>query len=131
MVEVENNLGRSLVIDLKSDSANKFRQVDHRTIESIIFKNVKYVLGKGGKNFTDIDTTVTKGEPLWNSAKLAIGNIFSGTSYYRTVSKMGNNEIFCYEKNMDDRGVCIDSTVMRDEMYNASVFDSEENITRS
>ena len=68
MVEVENNLGRSLVIDLKSDSANKFRQVDHRTIESIIFKNVKYVLGKGGKNFTDIDTTVPKGEPLWNSA---------------------------------------------------------------
>ncbi len=41
MVKVENNLGRSLVIDLNSDSDNKFRQIDHRTIESIIFKNVK------------------------------------------------------------------------------------------
>ena len=55
MVEVENNLGRSLVIDLKADKDNNFRQVDHRTIESIIFKNVKYVLKKGGKGFNDIE----------------------------------------------------------------------------
>jgi len=37
LVQVENNLGRSLVIDLSSKSANKFRQIDHRSIESIIF----------------------------------------------------------------------------------------------
>ena len=56
MVEVENNLGRSLVIDLKAKGKDKFRQVDHRSIESIIFKNVKYLLKKsGGKNFADID----------------------------------------------------------------------------
>lgn len=37
MIEVENNLGRSLVIDLSAKTASKFRQIDHRTIESIIF----------------------------------------------------------------------------------------------
>lgn len=37
MVEVQNNLGRSLVIDLSSNKASKFRQIDHRTIEHIIF----------------------------------------------------------------------------------------------
>lgn len=45
MVEVENNLGRSLVIDLNAGGESKFRQIDHRTIESIIFRNVKYFLG--------------------------------------------------------------------------------------
>lgn len=37
MLEVENNLGRSLVIDLSAKTPSKFRQIDHRSIESIIF----------------------------------------------------------------------------------------------
>ena len=132
MVEVENNLGRSLVRDLKTDSANKFRQIDHRTIESIIFKNVKYVLKKsGGKNFGDIDTHVPKEEAKWDSSKLAIGNVFSGTSYYETVSDMGNNEVFVYEKNQDNRGVVIDKSILCDEMFNASVWDNEEKVTKT
>ena len=53
MVEVENNLGRSLVIDLNAKSPSKFRQVDHRSIEFIIFQNVKYVLKKGVKKPED------------------------------------------------------------------------------
>ena len=32
LVDVENNLGRSTVIDLTAKSDNKFRQIDHRTI---------------------------------------------------------------------------------------------------
>jgi hypothetical protein len=52
LVKVENNLGRSTVIDLTAKTDNKFRQVDHRTIESIIFKNVKYSLKKGAKKAT-------------------------------------------------------------------------------
>ena len=129
MVEVENNLGRSLVIDLKADSqANRFRQIDHRTIESIIFKNVKYVLKKGGKSFSDIDTHIPKDEPKWDASKLKVGDMFSGTSYYQTVSDIGG-QIFCYEKNFNDRGVMIDKNVMRDEMENACLWGSEERLS--
>ena len=39
------SLGRSLVIDL--NSASNYKQVDHRSINWIIYKNVKYTLGKG------------------------------------------------------------------------------------
>jgi hypothetical protein len=37
LVDVENNLGRSTVIDLNAKTPSKFRQVDHRSIEYIIF----------------------------------------------------------------------------------------------
>ena len=46
LLESDNKLGRSLVIDLNAPAKNNFRQVDHRTISSIIYKNVKYELGK-------------------------------------------------------------------------------------
>ena len=42
----EQHMGRSLVIDLQAQSDVGFRQVDHRTIQSIILRNVKYSLGK-------------------------------------------------------------------------------------
>lgn len=38
-------------------------------------------------------------------------------------------QIFCYEKNFDDRGVTIDKTIMRDEMENANVFQAEEQVS--
>ena len=37
LVKAEGNLGRSTVVNLSTDDANKFRQVDHRSIEFIIF----------------------------------------------------------------------------------------------
>jgi len=49
MIEAETALGRSTVIDLQTNSPNKFRQVDHRRIIYVILRNVKYVLKKGGK----------------------------------------------------------------------------------
>lgn len=42
----ESDLGRSLIIDLNADPKSNYRQVDHRTINWIVFKNVKYSLGK-------------------------------------------------------------------------------------
>lgn len=80
MYNVENNLGRSTVVDLNSSGANRagFRQVDHRSIEFIIFKNVKYVLRKGSKtaassttNDTDADMDKKKEDvPKWNRKEL-------------------------------------------------------------
>lgn len=49
LVKAESVLGRSTVIDLLTTHANKFRQVDHRTINYLIIRNTKYLLKKGGK----------------------------------------------------------------------------------
>lgn len=82
LVQVENNLGRSLVIDLNSKSPSKFRQVDHRSIDYIIFENTKYVLKKGAKSHDAAEEKKDKDAPKWDSKNLGIGNWFSGTSYY-------------------------------------------------
>ena len=84
LVEAENNLGRSVVIDLTAACDNKFRQIDHRTIESITYNNVKYVLNKKGGKKAEEEEEKKKGEPKWDTSKLAVGNWFSGTSYFIT-----------------------------------------------
>lgn len=102
LVKVESALGRSTVIDLTSKTENKFRQVDHRTINYIIYHNIKYVLKKGGKKQAkeeesdaemDEDKKKKKDEPKWNSAELAVGNVFSGTSYFKATSVSGENVV--------------------------------------
>jgi hypothetical protein len=67
LIDSEANLGRSTVIDFSAATANKFRQVDHRTIDHIIFKNVRYILKKGGKKASDEDMEAPgKDEPKWD-----------------------------------------------------------------
>jgi hypothetical protein len=45
LIEVEQKMGRSLVIDLEVPSdQHRLRQVDHRTIDWLILKNVKYIV---------------------------------------------------------------------------------------
>lgn len=90
LVEAESSLGRSTVIDLTSTHENKFRQVDHRSINHLIFQNVKYVLKKSGKKQPKPEgeddeeaAKKKKDAPKWNTAHLAVGNVFSGTNYYR------------------------------------------------
>ena len=61
LVKAENLLGRSTVIDLTAKTENKFRQIDHRTIEYIISYNTKYVLKKGSKK-AEKDEEEKKGE---------------------------------------------------------------------
>jgi hypothetical protein len=98
LIKAESTLGRSTVIDLLTTHANKFRQVDHRSINWLIMNNCKYVLKKGGKKRVaeDSDDEITgdtkkKEEPKWDYSKLAVGNTFSGTSYFRATSEAGDN----------------------------------------
>ena len=96
LVKCENSLGRSTVIDLSSKSDNKFRQVDHRTIEYIILRNVKFVLKKGTKKSVndaadDEDDKKKADEPKWDTSKLAVDNWFSNTKYYKGVKKTGGD----------------------------------------
>jgi len=46
LIDTENHMGRSNVVDLQVTSGSPNRQVDHRTIKSIILKGVKYVVKK-------------------------------------------------------------------------------------
>ena len=42
----EDDLGRSLVIDLAQEWGKGFRQIDHRTVEELIIYGVKYTVKK-------------------------------------------------------------------------------------
>ena len=44
LLTCEGKLGRSTVIDVNSPAHMAFRQVDHRTIDSMVFKNTKYTV---------------------------------------------------------------------------------------
>ena len=124
LVQVENNLGRSLVIDLNAKGPSKFRQIDHRSIEHIIFENAKYVLKKGAKPFEE-DYEKKKAEPKWDSSKLAVGNWFSGTSYYQAVDDKGA-QVICRSQGKD---IEISKDILEYEMHNSSVHAEEEKIS--
>lgn len=120
LVESENNLGRSTVIDLSAKTPNKFRQVDHRTIEYIIYKNAKYVLKKGAKK---VEEEVKKWE-LWDGKDLAIGNWFSGTNYFQAKAVRGDNvETVCAGKD-----ITVSRDILDHEMYNANAYSKEEKL---
>ena len=123
MVEVENNLGRSLVIDLNATSPSKFRQVDHRSIDFIIHENKKYVLKKGAKKPEPEE--YKKDEPLWDASKLAVGNWFSGTRYYQAIEDKGD-QVMCRSQGTN---IDISRDVLEYEMNNSAVFTVEQKIS--
>jgi hypothetical protein len=86
LVESDNNLGRSLIIDLNAPKPNNFRQVDHRAIDFIIYRNVKYSLGKKAAGSEEFPLKYDRTAAKWSEAKLAVGNWFSSVSYYKVKS---------------------------------------------
>lgn len=125
LIEAENNLGRSTVIDLTAPGDNKFRQIDHRTIESITFSNVKYVLKKGAKKADKEDEEEEKkGAPKWDTKQLQVGNWFSGTSYFTTKSIDGDQ----VTTSCNGHEVVVSKDILEYEMHNASVYAKEEKL---
>lgn len=129
LIDAEAALGRSTVIDLNTSSSNKFRQVDHRSINYIIINNTKYMLKKGAKKHVDDDDSSdgkkNKDAPLWDFSKLSVGDTFSGTSYFRTVSEHGDR----VETRCQGNNITISRDVLECQMYNAGVFASEEKLS--
>lgn len=123
MIEVENSLGRSLVIDLSAPTESKFRQIDHRSIDFIIFRNTKYVLKKGAKS-TEIDEKFDKNAPKWDKNSLGVGDWFSGTRYFQAISTCGD-EVVCKSQGQD---IKISRDILEYEMKNANVYKEEETL---
>ena len=81
LVKSDSQLGRSLVIDLNAPIGHNYRLIDHRTIKEIVFRNVKYILGKRD---SDIDELPLPPSPIkWDVSKIAVGNRLSHTVYYK------------------------------------------------
>lgn len=129
LVKSENHLGRSLVIDLNAEAPNNFRQVDHRTIKSIILKNVKYTLGKKSTLDTLQDWSF---HPTfkWNPSKLAVGDWFSENQYYKITDTSSAQMIEAKVMNESGETYCIPIHQLHD-MYCGNLFEEEKQVTRT
>lgn len=126
---IETTLGRSLIIDLNADPKNNFRQIDHRSINWIIFKNVKY---SQGKKTGDEEYPLKPGQgDKWNQSKLQVGNWFSATSYYKVEKIIDKDNVQVSEKRDEGTKLTMSRDILETEMNSGLVYDKEEKISRT
>jgi len=131
LVESENHLGRSLIIDLKAPKTNNFRQVDHRTIEWIILRNVKYTLGKKAPGTDELPLKFDKDAARWDPSKLEVGNWFSSTSYYKVREIVDKDTCKVITRGDNPHELQLSKDIMEYEMNSGSIYNKEEHISRS
>lgn len=117
------------MIDLNSKGKSPYRQVDHRTINWIIYKNVKYTLGK--KASQDDLPLKADYENKWDASKLAVKNWFSSTAYYRVNSITDKDTAVVSEKKDSKTELKMARDIMETEMNSGKLFDSEQKMTRT
>ena len=130
-------MGRTIVHDLQAPgyyggrgegyALSRLRQVDHRTIQSIILKNVRYFLASKSKlaGFTGPDRDT---RPKWDSSKLKVGDWFSEVAYYKVSSLKSDYEGVECDKHKDE--IYIPKDQLPD-MYAAGLYDSEQKVSRT
>lgn len=132
LVESENNMGRSLIIDLNAPKSNNFRQVDHRSIESIIFRNVKYSIGKrSGDAPEQLPLKIENHQPLWTESKLAIGNWFSSVCYYKIKEIVDGETVIVSNVKSPKQDMRMSRDILQKEMYSSQLFEKTEKVSRS
>ena len=128
LANIENNLGRSLVIDLHAHGRNPYKQVDHRSINWIIYKDVKYSLGT--KKVTE-ELPVKDALVKWDASKLQVGNWFSQTAYYKVKAITDDESAVVSEQRYPARDLKMARNIMETEMNSGLVYDSEQKVTRT
>lgn len=131
LLESDNNLGRSLVIDLNAPHNNNYRQVDHRTIEYVIYKNVKYSLGRKAPGTDELPLKVDRSQPKWDEKALVVDNWFSTIQYYKVKSITGKDTVQVATYGASTKELTMSRDILEYEMHSASVFEKEEKMTRS
>ena len=130
LLESDNNLGRSLIIDLNAPKTNNFRQVDHRTIEHIIYRNVKYTLGKKAAGSEDFPLKYDRAAPNWSEPKLAVDNWFSSVSYYKVKSITDKDNVQVTTPQSTGE-LTMSRDIMEYEMNSSMVFEKEEKLAKT
>lgn len=133
MINLEPKLGRSLIEDLTRPKGSNLRQVDHRTIEWLIFKNRRFILKKSGKKYPPVPEEALKIEDpkltRWDLSKLAVGNWFSDTKYLKVENQQSESVIEAV--TADGHNLVISADIVKNEMYSATHFGEERKVTRT
>ena len=130
LLESDNNLGRSLVIDLDAPVYNHFRQIDHRTIEYVIYKNVKYQLGKRDPGYDELPVKPDYSLPKWNEKLLGMDNWFSQIQYYK-VKSIDGDSVQVVTSDNSSKELTMSRDILEYEMNSATAFDETEKVTRT
>lgn len=129
LAEGSQKLGRTLVVDLE---VNGFKQVDHRSIQWIVLKNIKYALGRKSPSSAPAPIPGAEDEKAmkWDPKKLAIGNWFSEIQYYK-YKHLASKKVYEFThiaKNEEDYQISDDQVI---QMFSSAQYNSEEAITRT
>ena len=135
LLECDNNLGRSVVIDLNAIAGKNVRQVDHRSIDYIIFQDVKYTLGKRSGADADLELPVKRGKDAimrWDENKLQVGDWFSQINYYKVNEITDKETVVVYStKNKTKENIKMSRDILEYEMHSGKLFDKEEKKSRT
>ncbi len=126
----EATFGRTRIrrIDLKF--GDRGRLVDHRTIESLIIGGIKYVLKTPKNKHLALKEGQKLGKPkrLWDPSKLAIGNMFSMTTYCQVQGFEGD---VVRVKDHTGKEFIISKEILEYEMDSGNHFDLKEKMCRT